>query len=190
MINLKEIRQVVAATPVLTVANGVTIARLFLLVPIFIWIRRDGTFAQYLALFLVGLGWLSDGLDGYIARRMDQISELGRVLDPLVDKIFVLFLFLFLILLRDVPPWMLPVILVRDVLILTGAFYLAGKRRTVEESRIWGKLTTNALILTAIAYLLRWTSLAPLLLVLALVLMAISTYAYGRLFLRKLEHIS
>jgi CDP-diacylglycerol--glycerol-3-phosphate 3-phosphatidyltransferase len=187
MIILKEMRQLVAKTPIFTLANAVTVFRLFLLAPIFLLMRQDGAIAQRLALILVGLGWLSDGLDGYLARRMGQISELGRILDPLVDKIFVLFLFLFLIILRDFPPWMLLVVFSRDLLILGGAFYLAQRKKTVEESRFWGKLTTNAFIVTAIAYLLRWRPVAPVLLGLAVILMVISTWSYGRLFLRRLR---
>jgi len=187
---LKEMRTLVNRTPIFTVANVLTLVRVLLLVPIFFLIRRDGQTAQNLALFLVVLGWLTDGLDGYMARRLGQISELGRILDPIVDKIFVLFLVLFLILLRDFPSWILFIMLPRDALILVGGFYLAGKRKTIEESQVWGKITTNALTITAIAYLLRWRPVAPVFLGLALALMVISTWSYGRLFFRKLGDVS
>jgi CDP-diacylglycerol--glycerol-3-phosphate 3-phosphatidyltransferase len=186
----KEIRQLINKTPVFTVANGLTLVRLALLAPIFLLIRLDNSVGQLLALFLVAMGWLTDGLDGYLARRMGQISELGRILDPLVDKIFLLFLLLFLILLRDFPPWVLLIILPRDVLILACGYYLARKRKTVAESQLWGKLTTNALTICAIAYLLRWRTIAPVLLSLALALAVLSTWSYGRLFFRKLQEAS
>jgi CDP-diacylglycerol--glycerol-3-phosphate 3-phosphatidyltransferase len=190
MTMLRDMRLLINKKPVFTLANVLTLFRLLLLVPIFLLIRRDGHAAQFLVLFLVILGWLTDGLDGYLARRLGQISELGKILDPIVDKIFVLFLILFLILLRDFPPWVLFIMVPRDLLILGGGFYLASKRKTVEESQVWGKVTTNALTVTAIAYLLRWRPVAPLLLGLALVLVVISTGSYGRLFFRKLQEVS
>jgi CDP-diacylglycerol--glycerol-3-phosphate 3-phosphatidyltransferase len=186
---LRDMHLLVKKTPVFTAANVITLVRLLLLVPIFLLIRRDGQAAQMLVLFLVILGWLTDGLDGYLARRMGQISELGKILDPIVDKIFVLFLLLFLILLRDFPPWVLFIIFPRDLLILGGGFYLASKRKTVEQSQAWGKITTNALTATILAYLLRWRPVAPILLGLTLVLVVISTGSYGRLFLRKLQEV-
>ncbi|KPL19934.1 MAG: hypothetical protein AMJ92_00240 [candidate division Zixibacteria bacterium SM23_81] len=187
MIVAKEIRRLVSRTPVWTLANGLTLVRLLLLPPIFLLLRRGDSTAQYLALLLVATGWLTDGLDGYLARRMGQVSELGRILDPLVDKLFLLFLILFLILLRDFPPWVLAIILPRDLLILGGGLYLAHKRRTVEESHLWGKIATNALTITAIAYLLSWRSIAPILLVFALGMVGISSWRYGWLFFRKLQ---
>lgn len=187
MIVVKEIRQLVNRTPIWTLANGLTLVRMLLLLPIFLLLRQGSITAQYLALLLVATGWLTDGLDGYLARRMGQVSELGRILDPLVDKFFLLFLILFLILLRDFPPWVLAIILPRDLLILGGGFYLAQKRKTVEESHLWGKITTNALTITAIAYLLSWRSIAPILLGFALGMACISSWRYGRLFFRKLQ---
>jgi len=187
MIVHKEMRQLIGKTPVFTVANVLSLIRLALLPPIFLLIRRDGSGGQLLALLLVALGWLTDGLDGYLARRMGQTSELGRILDPLVDKIFVLCLILFLVLLRNFPPWALIIIIPRDLLVLGCGYYLARKRKTVAESQLWGKLTTNALTVTAIAYLLRWSFIAPAMLGVALTLLAISTWSYGRLFFRKLH---
>lgn len=186
----KEIRQLVSRTPFFTIANVLTFVRLLLLPPIFFLIRQDGSTAQYATLLLVVIGWLTDGLDGYLARRMGQISELGKILDPLVDKLFVLFLLFFLTILRDFPPWVLAIILIRDLLILGCGFYLAHKRKTIEGSHLWGKLTTNALIATAIAHFLCWRPLASILLILALGLAVISTWSYGRFFLEKLNEVS
>lgn len=186
----REIGRLINTTPIFTVANGLSLVRLFLLPLIFVFMRRDDGTGQLVTALLVALGWLTDGLDGYVARRMGKISELGKILDPLVDKIFILFLLIFLILLRDFPPWVLLIVVPRDLLILGGGFFLARRRKSVLESQLWGKITTNVLIVTAIAYLLRWRSIAPVLLALALALAVISTWSYGRLFLRKLQEAS
>jgi CDP-diacylglycerol--glycerol-3-phosphate 3-phosphatidyltransferase len=182
-----EMRQLVNSTPVFTLANGITLFRLLLLPPIFLLIRQDDGAASALALLLVILGWLTDGLDGYAARHMGQISELGKILDPLIDKIFVSCLLLFMVLLRSLPGWVLAVIIPRDLLIMIGGYLLARRRRTVERSHIWGKLSTNMLTVTVIAYLLRLMNVAPYLLGLSLALLVISTWNYLGLFLHMLH---
>jgi CDP-diacylglycerol--glycerol-3-phosphate 3-phosphatidyltransferase len=190
MIAAKELRQLIKKTPIYTVANVLTVVRLLLLAPIFFFVRREGGTAQFVTFVLVGVGWLTDALDGYMARKLGQISELGKILDPLVDKIFVISLFFFLMFMRDFPAWVLIVIIPRDLLILWGGFYLARKRKTVEQSQLWGKLAASAQIITAIAYLLRWQTIAPILLGLALFMVAISTWSYGRLFFCRLREVS
>ena len=104
----------------------------------------------------------------------------------MVDKIFVLCLLLFLVILRDFPLWVLAVTIPRDVLILVGGYYLAKKRKTVEPSNMWGKIATNVFTAAAVAYLLRWST-ADYFLALALGLRAISTWNYGRIFFRRLK---
>jgi cardiolipin synthase len=186
MKNVHEMRQVIGRTPVFTMANGITLFRLLLLPPIYFLIAADSAATSGLSLLLVGIGWLLDGIDGYVARRLGQVSELGKILDPLVDKIFVLCLLLFLVMLREFPLWVLAVTIPRDVLIMTGGYYLARKRKTVEPANLWGKITTNIFTATAVAYLLRW-SIADYFLAFALGLLVISTLNYVRLFLRKLK---
>jgi CDP-diacylglycerol--glycerol-3-phosphate 3-phosphatidyltransferase len=182
-----EIRQLICRTPVFTLANGLTLLRLVLLPPIYLLLRWENGMAPPLTVLLVCIGWLTDGLDGYAARRLGQITELGKILDPVVDKLFVLALLVFLILLRDFPLWFLAVIVPRDVLILWGGLYLARRRKTVEKSQLWGKITTNVLLATMVAYLLRWTALMPFFLTLAVLLSVISTWSYARFFFRALH---
>jgi CDP-diacylglycerol--glycerol-3-phosphate 3-phosphatidyltransferase len=184
---IAEIRQLIRRTPVFTLANGLSLLRLLLLPPIYLLLRREDGGVPLLAIVLICLGWLTDGLDGYAARRLGQVSELGKILDPLVDKIFVLTLLVLLILLRDFHLWLLAVIIPRDLLILWGGLYLARRRKTVEPSQIWGKITTNTLMATMVAYLLRWTTLVPFLLILAVLLAVLSTWRYARFFFRTLH---
>jgi len=186
MKTVQDMRQVITRTPVFTMANGLTLFRLFLLPPIYFLLARETGVTFGLALFLLAIGWLLDGVDGYVARRLGQVSELGKILDPVVDKIFVLCLLLFLVILRDFPLWVLAVTIPRDVLLLVGGYYLAKKRKTVEPSNMWGKIATNVFTAAAVAYLLRWST-ADYFLVLALGLLAISTWSYGRLFFRRLK---
>ncbi len=103
-------------------------------------------------IFLVAAG--TDWLDGYLARKLDLVTELGKFLDPLVDKLLVLGSLLALIELQLVPAWGVCVILARELAIagwrvnpsLTGSNSISG-------ANIWGKLKTVSQII-AIALLM------------------------------------
>jgi CDP-diacylglycerol--glycerol-3-phosphate 3-phosphatidyltransferase len=183
---LDELGQLIRRTPVFTVANGLSLLRLMLLLPVYLLLRESQDAVPLAAIILVGLGWMSDGLDGYMARRLDQVSELGKILDPVVDKIFVLTLLVMLTVLRDFPPWLLAVIIPRDVIILWGGLHLARRRKTVEKSGLWGKITTNLLIATVVVYMTNWNELVPGLMALVVLAMAMSTWHYARFFFRAL----
>jgi CDP-diacylglycerol---glycerol-3-phosphate 3-phosphatidyltransferase len=88
------------------------------------------------AIFLVAAG--TDWLDGYVARRFNQVTDLGKFLDPLVDKLLVLTPLLSLIELREIPAWSVFLILFRELAI-------AGWRvqqTQVSGANIWGKAKT------------------------------------------------
>lgn len=184
---LDELEQVIRRTPVLTVANGLSLARLILLIPIAVLLRTDGSAVPATAVVLIFLGWLSDGLDGLAARRLNQVSELGKILDPLADKIFVLVLLVLLTAVRGFPAWLLAVVIPRDLAILWGGLYLARRRKTVEQSGLWGKITTNVLLATVVAHLLNWDILMPWLLAAVVLSAVISTWQYTRIFFSALK---
>ena len=127
---------------VLTVANLLTLFRI-VLVPVFIylllqpepWIRR-------LSLVVFTIASLTDFLDGYIARKYNQESDLGRFLDPLADKILVIgALLVFLALSEQVQIWMVLCISGRDILI-TLLRLLARKRGIALKTSMFGKIKT------------------------------------------------
>jgi CDP-diacylglycerol--glycerol-3-phosphate 3-phosphatidyltransferase len=113
----------------MTTANKVTIGRI-LLVPFFIfevleYIGGGGEIHRHLALAAFALASISDGIDGFIARRFRQRSELGAVLDPLADKLLLLSGIVLLSLHREaflphLPMWLTATVISRDVLLLLG----------------------------------------------------------------------
>jgi CDP-diacylglycerol--glycerol-3-phosphate 3-phosphatidyltransferase len=98
-------------------------------------------------IFLVAAG--TDWLDGYLARRLNQVTDLGKFLDPLVDKLLVLAPLLALIELGQVPAWGVFLILARE---LTVAGWRVSQT-TISGANIWGKLKTVSQIV-AIALLI------------------------------------
>ncbi len=114
---------------VLTVPNVVTMARL-LCVPLFCWLlfgRDDRTAAAWLLAVLGSTDWV----DGYLARRLHQVSELGKVLDPTADRILLGTVVVSLLIDGSVPLAVGVALLVREVLVSIGVLALAaaGARR-------------------------------------------------------------
>jgi CDP-diacylglycerol--glycerol-3-phosphate 3-phosphatidyltransferase len=138
----------------MTIPNWITFSRLLGLPFILYGLNNPTEQARWicLAIFLVAAG--TDWLDGYLARKLNQVTELGKFLDPLVDKFLVLAPLLALIQLGQVPAWGVFLILARELAIagwrvnpkLTGSSSISG-------ANIWGKLKTVSQI-AAIALLI------------------------------------
>lgn len=133
----------------MTLPNWITFSRL-LGIPFIIYGLHNPTIqARWvcLAIFIVAAG--TDWLDGYLARKLNQVSDLGKFLDPLVDKLLVLAPMLSLIELGQIPAWGVFLILGRELAI-------AGWRVSqpkISGANIWGKLKTVTQII-AIALLI------------------------------------
>lgn len=111
---------------VLTVPNLLSLLRL-LGVPVFGWLivhHDDG-----LALALLAASGISDWLDGVLARRLDQVSRLGQLLDPAADRLYILATLLGLVYRGIVPVWLVVLLLARDVLL--GGMLLVLRRAGV-----------------------------------------------------------
>jgi len=103
------------------IPNAITIARLCAL-PVFVYLySRDAPGASWDTAVLVLVLALSDVLDGFLARRYGWQSDLGRVLDPVADRVFFLFLVGALLLFGTLPWWAVVPLIVRDGLMLAGA---------------------------------------------------------------------
>jgi cardiolipin synthase (CMP-forming) len=133
----------------LTVPNLLSLGRLAT-VPVFVWLFV--TNREDLAVVIYGLAAFTDFFDGYVARRTDTITELGRVLDPLADRVFIGALAVALVARGLLPPLLAGAVLVRDVVVV-GAFLLLERR---DEPRLRvnrvGK-TATALLLAGLSFL-------------------------------------
>jgi cardiolipin synthase len=110
----------------MTLPNVITFGRI-VSVPVTIWLMTAGQFRWAFWLF-VGSG-VSDGLDGFIAKRFDMRSELGALLDPLADKALLVCVYVTLGLEGRLPLWLAGLVVARDVLILGGYVLLLALRR-------------------------------------------------------------
>ncbi len=110
-----ETRRAAESGRVLTVPNGLSLARL-LLVPVFAYLivtRQDGW-----ALVVLAFSGISDFLDGYLARLWHQESRLGALLDPAADRLYILSTLLGLAYRELIPWWLVVVVVARDVVLV------------------------------------------------------------------------
>ena len=94
-------------------------------VPLFLWLLL-GPHADWWALLVLALGGVTDWADGVLARKLNQMSRLGQVLDPLVDRLYILATLLGLVLRDVIPIWLAAVLVGRDLVLLAT---LPGLRR-------------------------------------------------------------
>ena len=114
-----------ASSAVVTIPNALSLARIAL-IPVFCWLIADeGTRLWGIVLFALVVS--TDWVDGYVARRTGQVSELGRILDPVADRLAIAAGLLTFAIVGIFPFWAALLILVRDVaLLLGGAAVLWG----------------------------------------------------------------
>lgn len=140
---------------IFTLANLLSIVRLFLLPFVLAALLVNRPDYDLIAFGLIIVAGLTDFFDGFMARRMNEISQLGKIIDPVADKLFIAFLGLILILLRGLPVWFVAIFLIRDFLILTVSYLLFLNRDIVISSSFLGKITTAVLLLTLVLYTIR-----------------------------------
>jgi cardiolipin synthase len=131
------------------IPNIITVFR-FLLVPPVVLLLLEGRFG--LALLMFGVAGFSDGLDGYLAKRFSWSSRLGALMDPLADKLLLVSSFITLGWLNQIPLWLVGVVILRDLVIISGAlvYHFRIERLEAEPTKL-SKLNTVAQILLVLA---------------------------------------
>lgn len=128
---------------VLTVPNVLSLVRL-LLIPVFLVLLVT---QQYLwALVTLVVSSVTDFVDGYVARRFDQVSRLGQLLDPAADRLFIFSTLVGLAIRGFLPWWLVGVVVARDVLLLVLGVILAQHRFGPLPVHHLGKMGTFALL--------------------------------------------
>jgi CDP-diacylglycerol--glycerol-3-phosphate 3-phosphatidyltransferase len=154
MSGLKNLHATVAAPPrrFWNVPNTLTVSRLVLAVCVFVLIAQE-SYAWALAIF--ALAALTDALDGYFARLLNQDTSIGRQLDPLIDKVIVSGCYIYLATIPGtmVLPWMVTAIVARELLIQGLRSHLEGRGQPF-GARMAGKLKTVVQCLSISAVLL------------------------------------
>ena len=168
---------------ILTWSNGLSFLRMFLIIPVFDALHDNDPW-RFVVLALVGMA--TDFLDGILARRLHQMSDVGRVIDPLADKIAVAGTACFLAFSKSpsygFPVWFLGFLLAREAAILVCGLIAVRRRHAVMESNRPGKNSAFATAVAIFLFALRWHPAADVMLWLAFFLTLYSTVVYGQRF--------
>lgn len=150
----------------MTTANKITLVRIFL-IPLFVvevlyYVRTGNELHRLIALGSFGVASVCDGVDGYVARRFNQRSELGAILDPLADKLLLVSGIVVLSFdqrpyLQSVPLWLTGTIIGRDIFLVAGLVVIqmtVGKVKV--RPRVVGKVATVLQMAVVLWVLFKW----------------------------------
>jgi cardiolipin synthase (CMP-forming) len=126
----------------MNIPNIITMVR-FLLIPVFVYFFfSENQYSIEIAVAVFILSGITDTLDGYIARRYNQITKLGIVLDPLADKIMLITVLASVTISNNIPIWIIAVVAIKEILMIAGAISLYNERDIVIPANIFGKIST------------------------------------------------
>ena len=122
-----------------SLANKLTVSRILVIPFILVLLAIPAAWAAWTALFLFGMAGVTDGLDGYLARRDNQITRIGQFLDPIADKLLIAAVILMLVYNKQIDGiTVIPavIILLREVAVSGLREFLAGVRVSVPVSTL------------------------------------------------------
>lgn len=185
----------------LNLPNALTILRIFF-VPFLVgillappWALADDPIViekvhlrEMLGVFVFLAASLTDWLDGWLARRRNQVTTLGALLDPIADKLLMCAAFIALVELRFAPAWMVIIIVGRE-LAVTGLRAVAASYGTEIPASVWGKYKTGSQVIAIVLLILtkslerwgrfEWLAVAALWVVMILALVSAADYLLG-----------
>lgn len=136
--------------------NLMSLSRVAMIPVVGYFLSREDTTSMLIAAGLVILAGVSDGLDGYLARRLNKTSRLGVLLDPLADKLFAAGLIILLVFYRELPIWLAVTIVGRDLLIVgLGALLMRGRKIDLPSNLI-GKYAFASIAWLIGSYVIRF----------------------------------
>ncbi len=140
----------------MTISNKLTIFRI-ILVPVFVYLMLcDFITSNLWAVLVFVVASLTDYLDGYLARSRNEITDFGKFLDPIADKILVISALLCLLELRIIPSWSVIIVIAREF-IVSGLRMSAASKNVVIAADKFGKMKTVLQMISIILMILSLT---------------------------------
>lgn len=171
-------------TDLFLIPNLLTIVRLLTYPFIFLFLKQ-GHLA--LAVIFIALATATDILDGFLARTLNNVSDLGKILDPFVDKLGIGIFIIFATLYKGFPVWACVLVIVKEALMLLAGLFVIKKRKIVPVSSFWGKL--NALVWGGVVlfYILELNSIKEIFLGIGIAVVLMTAFSYGRTFVKLMK---
>lgn len=167
---------------IFNIPNCLTVLRIALL-PVVVWRFLAGDKWGALAFYLLAM--LTDAVDGTLARKLNQITALGKLLDPLADKLSLITLLWLFVMDGDIPLWVLFVELLREVALVIGGA-VALHRGIVVSALPIGKVTTVSFVLSIVARFVGLVFVADVLLYFSVALSMVALVWYSVVTMRTL----
>ena len=168
--------------PWLQIPNLVSLSRVALTPFVGYYLAQGDSRSTLICAILLIVAGITDGLDGYLARRMGQVSRLGIALDPIADKVFAGVLVILLILYREFPIWLAAAIIGRDLLIMVAGLVLLRGRKVDLPSNITGKYAFGVMAFLLGSYVIRFQFGIWMTTLATVILLVLSTIIYARVF--------
>jgi len=140
----------IPARRIITVSNLISVIRAFLTLPILYYLRRDNGVT---ALIFILIAIVSDILDGWLARVSNEITEIGKMLDPLADSIVIISVMFFLVFKEQMPTFFLVFMVIRYFLISLLGIYMLNNCGVSPQSNKIGKVSVVFTSATVLAFI-------------------------------------
>lgn len=162
---------------IVTASNIISLLRAFLAIPI-VYFFREGKGNISLVLILIAV--ISDMLDGWLARVSNEITDIGKILDPVADKVVIFSIMLYLLIGRKVPLYYFGILAIRDLSIAILGVYVINNCKTTPQSNKLGKVSLIFIFATLLSFTFeeRFGRFAVPLMWVSIVLMVVSWAQY------------
>ena len=171
---------------VITIPNIVTLVRLLILPFVLVTLNKGQNVQAFILILVAGF---TDVLDGFLAKILHQATTIGKILDPLVDKIFIVSILIYLYIYRNFPSWAFYLIIALELLILIGGYWLIMKHHKIPSSNIPGKIAVIFISLATYLYVIDLESINNFFIIginikiltvlVGVILLGIATVRYG-----------
>ena len=171
---------------IFTISNFISAFRLLFLIPIFFFLKQDSPTGNLWAVFFIVLAIITDIVDGYLARKLNQVSYWGKIIDPVSDKVSIAAVIIFLAFIPrgvKIPIWFVALVLGRDMAILFTNFLAIRLKNAVGTSNKIGQSTAIILALVIIFYILEWEPYCQIMMWVGVAMIVISLISYFKVFL-------
>jgi CDP-diacylglycerol--glycerol-3-phosphate 3-phosphatidyltransferase len=168
-------------TDIFLIPNLLTILRILTYPFIFYFLKEENLL---LAVLFIALAVITDVLDGFLARTLSQVSDLGKILDPFVDKLGIGIFILYTTIYKGFPAWACVLVITKEILNLLAGLLVIRKRRFVPVSTFWGKLNACVWSFTIVFYILELDFIKKIFLGIGVIVILITAAVYLRTFFR------
>ncbi len=145
-----------------TVSNFISASRIIMVIPMGYCLLTEFPHHRLWTAGVIIVAVATDFLDGFLARKLHQVTDFGKIIDPLADKIGIGAYAVFLAITGDIPLWFIIFVLLRDILILSGGLYIHHNKKIVPQSNWPGKISVTCIAVTFFLATLRIDALNSL----------------------------